>query len=124
MRQLWLLGLVGALVLVVGPMVIAYAEEGAPGPKHERKAGDMPKGERPPEIVLTPAQQEALQAQVAALQDALGKLKTKAVEVLGEKEGKAFVFQAIRKAMWTAEQGKAREGKARSDRKPRGDANK
>ena len=124
MRQLWLLGLVGALVLVVGPMVIAYAEEGAPGPKHERKAGDMPKAERPPEIVLTPAQQEALQAQVAALQDALGKLKTKAVEVLGEKEGKAFVFQAIRKAMWTAEQGKAREGKARSDRKPRGDANK
>lgn len=124
MRQLWLLGLVGALVLVVGPMVIAFAEEGAPGPKHERKAGDMPKGERPPEIVLTPAQQEALQAQVAALQDALGKLKTKAVEVLGEREGKAFVLQAIRKAMWTAEQGKAREGKARGDRKPRGDADK
>ena len=124
MTRLWLLGLAGVLVLVVGPMVIAFAEEGAPGPKHERKAGDMPKVERPPEIVLTPAQQEALQAQVAALQDALGKLKTKAIEVLGEREGKAFVLQAIRKAMWTAEQGKAREGKARSDRKPRGDADK
>jgi len=124
MRKLWLLGLVGALVLVVGPMVIAYAEEGAPGPKHERKAGDMPKGERPPEVVLTPAQQEALQAQVAALQDALGKLKTKAIEVLGERDGKAFVLQTIRKALWTGEQGKGREGKARGDRKPRGDADK
>jgi hypothetical protein len=126
MRKLWLLGLVGALALVVGPMVIAYAEEGAPGPKRERKAGDMPKGERPPEIILTPAQQEALQAPVAALQDALGKLKTKSIDVLGERDGKAFVLQTIRKALWTGEEGKARdrEGKARGDRKPRGDADK
>ena len=99
MSRLWLLGLAGVLVLVVGPMVIAYAEDGPPGPKHERKAGDMPKGERPPEIVLTPAQAEAMKDVVKDLADVLKALQQKAIDTLGEKDGKAFVLQTIRKAM-------------------------
>ena len=99
MTRLWLWGLAGVLVLVVGPMVIAYAEDGAAPPKHERKAGDMPKGERPPDIVLTPAQQEALKDQIKDLEDVMKALQKKAIDTLGERDGKAFVLQTIRKAM-------------------------
>ena len=44
MRKVWLLGLVAVAVLVVGPMVVAYAEESAPTPKHERKAATAGEG--------------------------------------------------------------------------------
>jgi hypothetical protein len=113
MRKVWLLGLAGALLLVVGPMVVAYAEDGAVPPKHERKAGDLGKGDRPPDIVLTPVQEEALKDQVKALQDAIKALKEKSITTLGDKDGKAFLFQSIRKAMLAGEEG----GKPRGDHK-------
>lgn len=113
MSRLWLLGLAGVLVLVVGPMVIAYAEDGAAPPKHERKPGDMPKGERPPEIVLTPAQAEAMKDVVKDLADVMKALQQKAIDTLGERDGKAFVLQTIRKAMIA---GHEEGGKMRSDR--------
>jgi len=112
MSRAWLLGLLGVLMVVVP--VILYAADGEkadrPG-RADRPEGDRPRGERPPELTLTPAQQEALKDQVAALEKAIADLRTKAVEVLGEREGRMFTMQSMMKAMRPAGEGPRPEGK-------------
>ncbi|MBM4019670.1 MAG: hypothetical protein FJ288_15345 [Planctomycetes bacterium] len=115
MKKVWLLGLIGVLVLVFGPMVVAWAEEGARPERRAPGAGgadrgperrapdaggaDRGRGERPPEIVLTPAQEEALKAELEGLEKAVKALREKAIKELGEQNGPRFVFQAISRAM-------------------------
>ena len=115
MRKIWLLGLVAVAVLVVGPMVVAYAEEGAPTPKHERKAATTGEGKpegRKPELVVDPAKLEMMKDQVAALETAIKELEAKAVVVLGPLDGKRFLMQTITKAVRPA------GGESRKERKP------
>ena len=101
MSKVWLLLIAGALVLVVGPMLIAYAEDAAP-PKHEKKADAM-KGDRAPEVTLTPAQEDALGAEVMNLREAIGKLQAKAETVLKDRDQvRRFMMQAVTKEMRTA----------------------
>ncbi|MCX5670631.1 MAG: hypothetical protein NTU94_04840 [Planctomycetota bacterium] len=117
MRKVWLLGLVAAAVLVVGPMAAAYAEEGAPPPKHERKAGAEGKGAgKQPELVVDPAKMELMKDKIKDLEDAIKALEAKAVEVLGPADGKRFVTQTITKSM-RASRG-AGKGEGRKERKP------
>jgi hypothetical protein len=98
MRKVWLLGLLAAFVLVVGPLMYAYAEGDAP-----RRPGPPAapgKGERPPEIQLTPDEQGAIQAEVTALHEAVVKLQAKAEEVLKDKDkARRVVMQQIFKEM-------------------------
>jgi hypothetical protein len=100
MRKVLLLAIAGALALVVGPMLVTYAEEGAPPPpKHEKKADGM-KGDRSPEILLTPAQEDALGAEVMNFREALDKLQAKAETVLKDRDqARKFVMQTIMKEM-------------------------
>jgi hypothetical protein len=102
MRKVWLLGIAGVLVLVLGPMLVAYAADEVAPPKHEKKA-DAVKGDRPPEITLTPAQEEALGAEVMNLREAIGKLQTKAETVLKDREQvRRFMMQTLAKEMRAA----------------------
>jgi len=102
MSKVWLLGIAGALVLVVGPMLIAYAEDAAPPPpKHEKKADGVKAGL--PEITLTPAQEDALGAEVMNLREALGKLQAKAETVLKDRDQvRRFMMQTLAKEMRAA----------------------
>jgi hypothetical protein len=99
MSKVWLLGITGALVLVVGPMLIAYAGDAAPpSPKHEKKADAVKAGL--PEITLTPAQEDALGAEVMNLRDAIGKLQAKAETVLKDRDlVHKFMVQTLMKEM-------------------------
>jgi hypothetical protein len=113
MRKVLLLAIAGALALVVGPMLVTYAEEGAPPPpKHEKKADGM-KGDRSPEILLTPAQEDALGAEVMNFREALDKLQVKAETVLKDRDqARKFVMQTIMKEMRAAAaEGGKREGR-------------
>jgi hypothetical protein len=114
MRKVWLLGLVAVAILVVGPMMVACAEEGAPTPKRERKAtatGEAKPEGRKPELVVDPAKLEKMKEQVAALDTAIKELEAKAVEVLGPLDGKRFLMQTITKAVRPA------GGESRKERK-------
>jgi hypothetical protein len=125
MRKVWLLGLVAVAVLVVGPMMAACAEEGAPTPKHERKAattGEVKPEGRKPELVVDPAKLELMKDQVAALDTAIKALEAKAVDVLGPLDGKRFLMQAITKAVRPAGKGENRkERKSGEGRQAGGD---
>lgn len=111
MRKLWLLGLLGALVLVVGPMIVAAAEEGTRvGPPREGRAAEA-KAERKEAPVLTDAQKEALKAEVATLEEAIAKLRLKAIDVLGEQQGRVFTMGTVMKAVRAGMPEGKREGK-------------
>jgi hypothetical protein len=114
MRKVWLLGLVAVAVLVVGPMMVACAEEGTPTPKHERKVATTGEGKpegRKPELVVDPAKLVLMKDQVAALETAIKALEAKAVDVLGPLDGKRFLMQTITKAVRPA------GGESRKERK-------
>jgi len=96
MKKLLLLGLLAALV--IGPTLVAYAEEGAKPRREGAPAAGAREG-KPPEIVLTPAQQEAMKAELTAHQEAVNKLLAKAIEVLGDKDGRMFLMQTTAKAL-------------------------
>ena len=98
MKKLWLLGIAVVAALVVGPMLVTFAEDSAPPPpKHERKADGI-KGDRSPEIALTPAQEDALGADVMNLREALDKLQAKAETVLKDRDqARRFVLQTVTK---------------------------
>lgn len=120
MRKMWLLGIAGALVLVLGPMLVAYAADGSAPPKHEKKADGI-KGERPPEILLTPAQEDALGAEVLNFREALDKLQVKAETVLKDRDqARKFVMQTIMKEMRAA----VAEGGKRDGRNKKADREK
>jgi len=120
MRKVWLLGFVAAAVMVAGSMMATYAEEGAPPPKGERKAGEgRPEGRRP-EVAATPDQLAKMQDHIKGLEDAIKALEAKAVEVLGPLDGRRFLMQTIMKSVRPAGEGRP-EGKAGEGRKPRGD---
>jgi hypothetical protein len=111
MRKLWLLGLLGALLLVVGPMIVAAAEEGPRvGPPREGRAeAKAERKEAPP--ALTDAQKEALKTEVADLEDAIAKLRLKAIDVLGEQQGRVFTMGTVMKAVRAGMPEGKREGK-------------
>jgi hypothetical protein len=98
MKKLWLLGIAVVLALILGPMLVTFAEDSAPPPpKHERKADGI-KGDRSPEITLTPAQEDALGEEVTNLRKALDKLQAKAETVLKDRDqARRFVMQTVTK---------------------------
>ena len=102
MRKMWLLGIAGVLVLALGPMLVSYAAQDGVPPKHERKADGI-KGDRLGEILLTPAQEEALGAEVMNLREALDKLQVKAETVLRDRElARKFMMQTVMKELRAA----------------------
>ncbi|MBE3071024.1 MAG: hypothetical protein IMZ66_12385 [Planctomycetes bacterium] len=112
MRKLWLLGLLGALVLVVGPMIVAAAEEGTRvGPPREGRAAEAKAERKEAPPALTDAQKEALKAEVAALEEAIAKLRLKAIDVLGEQQGRVFTMGTVMKAVRAGMPEGKREGK-------------
>ncbi len=94
MKKVLLLGLLAALV--IGPTLVAYAEEGA---KPRREGAAVGAREGKPDIVLTADQEKAMKAELTAHQDALTKLLAKAIEQLGDKDGRMFVMQTTAKAL-------------------------
>ncbi len=89
-----------ALLLVVGPMLVASAAEG--GRTHAPAAPAAEAGHvrtPPPPIVLTPEQEEQLKVEIAAFNDALSKLTAKANGVLGAETGPRYVRQFVNKAI-------------------------
>ena len=100
MRKLLVLGTLAALLLVVGPMLVASAAEG--GRTHAPAAPAAEAGHvrtPPPPIVLTPEQEEQLKVEIAAFNDALAKLQAKAKDVLGPQTGPGYVRQFVNKAI-------------------------
>jgi len=95
MKKALLLGLLA--VLVIGPTLVAYAEEGAK-PRREGAVAGAREGP-PPEITLTPEQQAAMKDTLTAHQEAVNKLLAKAIEVLGDKGGRMFVMQSTMKSI-------------------------
>jgi len=97
MKKLWLLGIAVVAALILSPMLIAYAEDAAPPPpKHEKKADGVKAGL--PEVQLTPAQEDALGAEVLNLREALDKLQAKAETVLKDRDqARRFVLQTAMK---------------------------
>ena len=95
MKKLWLLGIAVVLALILGPMLVTYAEDTAPPPpKREKKADGMKAGL--PEVQLTPAQEDALGAEVMNLRETLDKLQAKAETVLKDRDqARRFVLQTI-----------------------------
>jgi hypothetical protein len=122
MKKLLLLGGVAALLLVVGPMLVASAQDG--GAKHAKGAAGAEAGKDrapPAPIVLTPEQEGKMKDEIAAFDDAIGKLLAKANEVLGPDVAPKYVlqtaFKAIRPAGREGGKGGAREGKRGKDPK-------
>jgi hypothetical protein len=100
MRKLLVLGTLAALLLVVGPMLVASAEEGAR--KHATAPAAAEGGHvrtPPPPIVLTPEQEAQLAAEIAAFNDALAKLTAKANGLLGPQTGPRYVREFVNKAI-------------------------
>jgi hypothetical protein len=93
MKKLLLLGLL--IAFVVGPTLVAYAEE---KPRREGPPVGAREG-KPPEIALTDAQQEAMKVELNAHQEAVKKLLARAIEVLGDKDGRMFVMQHTMKSI-------------------------
>jgi len=100
MRKLLVLGTLAALLLVVGPMLVASAADGAR--QHATAPAAAGTGHvrtPPPPIVLTPEQEEQLKVEIAAFNDALAKLQAKAKDVLGPQTGPGYVRQFVNKAI-------------------------
>jgi len=110
MRKVLLLGLVAGAVLVIGPMLVAYAEEGAKPAAREGARGEH---KAPEGITLTEAQKTELQQEIADVEKTISALREKAIKVLGEQQGRQFTAGTIMKAM------RAGMGEAgRGERKP------
>lgn len=119
MMKVWLLGLAAAAILVVGPMLAAYAaDEGTPPPKHERKTeGGKGEGKQlPPPIAVDAAKTPELAAAVTAAEDAIAKLQAQAVKDIGEKDARRLVMQVVSKAV-RGTKPEAAKGEGRKERK-------
>jgi len=112
MRKVLMLAALVAFVLVAGHVMVAYAEEagGAKAPGMNRTP-----------VVVTDEQKAKMQAELTAFTDALAKLQAKAIEVLGEKDGKMFVMQSTYKAVMPAGKGD-HKGTRKSDAGAKGEA--
>jgi hypothetical protein len=98
MRKVWLLGLAAAAILVVGPMLVAYAaDDGTTPPKH--KAGPAEGKTPPPPIVVDEAKMPELAKAVKDTEAAIAALQAQAVKDLGEKDARRLVAQTVSKAV-------------------------
>jgi hypothetical protein len=102
MKNLWLLGIAVVAALILGPILVTYAEDSAPPPpKHDKKADGGKAGL--PEVQLTPAQEDALGDEVKNFREALGKLQAKSEAVLNDRnQARKFVMQTVMKEMKAA----------------------
>jgi hypothetical protein len=101
MKKVWILLLVAAVVLAAGPVIVALAQDAAPGggPAGGGKAGG--KGGRGGfgQVTVTEEQAGKLKTEADAVTAAAKDLSAEATKVLGEQQGPMYAMQAVMAAV-------------------------